>query len=261
MGAPVMLFGLRGIPMIQPGDDLARLLLAGAEAHAGRLAEGDVLVVTAKVVSKAEGRLVSLADIQPGARAQRLAAETGKDPRLVELILRETAEVVRARPGTLIVRHRLGFVSASAGIDRSNIGGDDETALLLPADPDRSAADLRSAIGASGVDVAVVITDSHGRAFRHGNAGVAIGVAGMSALVDLEGVPDLHGRPLTGASRFPVADLVASAAVLVAGEAAQGIPAVVIRGLDASEEPPGRAADLVRPRDQDLFGLPDADYA
>jgi coenzyme F420-0:L-glutamate ligase/coenzyme F420-1:gamma-L-glutamate ligase len=175
-------------------------------------------------------------------------------------VLQESVAVVRARPNVLLVRHRLGFISAAAGIDRSNVGSDDDTVLLLPEDPDASAARLCEAFAAAGApNLAVVLSDSHGRAFRHGNVGVAIGAAGLPALIDLEGQPDLFGRPLTTASRLPLADLVASAATLVTGESAEGRPVVVVRGLQWTL-PPGRASDLVRPIEQDLFAAADEDY-
>jgi len=256
----VSLIPLRGFPLVSQGDDLARLIADSLTVTGLELRDDDVVVVTGKVVSKAEGRLVNLPDVEPSERARRLASLTEKDPRVVELVLQESAEVVRARPGVLLVRHKLGFVSAVAGIDRSNVEGDDELILLLPRDPDSSARDLMESLYRhTGAHVAVVITDSHGRPFRVGNVGVAIGVACMTALVELEGRPDLFGRPLTGASKFPVADLVASAAVLVAGEGAEGTPVVVARGLHVSAEA-GSAQPLLRPRETDFFAIPDRDY-
>lgn len=226
------------------------------------LIDGDVVVVTGKIVSKAEGRLVDLAAIEPSARAERLATITEKDPRLVELILSESVDVIRARPGNLLVRHRLGYVSAAAGIDRSNVGGNDEIALLLPADPDGSAETLRRQLSAdTGSDVAVVITDSHGRPFRVGNTGVALGAAGLAVVQELEGHPDLFGRPLTAASVVPVADLIACAAMLVTGEADEGRPVVIVRGLSISGSPPRPASALIRDPTRDLFAIADRDYS
>jgi len=240
---------LPGLPEIGAGDDLAALLAAGA----GRLPEpgltaGDVLVVAHKAVAKAEGRVIALADVEPGARARALAAEHGKDPRLVELILAETAELVRADAGRFICRTRHGFVCANAGVDQSNAGGP-ERAVLLPRDPDASARALRAALGC-----AVVVADSFGRAWRVGQAEVAIGCAGLAPIDDLRGRPDAGGRELH-ATQIAVADQAAAAADLARGKAT-GEPAVRIRGLERfvlDHDGPGAAA-LVRARDQDLFG-------
>jgi coenzyme F420-0:L-glutamate ligase/coenzyme F420-1:gamma-L-glutamate ligase len=258
----VQLLPVPGVPLIEPGVDLAGVLVAAARAAGIELQDGDIAVVTGKIVSKAEGRIVDLRTIEPSGRAERLAARTEKDPRLVELVLRESVEVIRARPGNLLVRHRLGYVSAVAGIDRSNVSGSDDDAILLPADPDASAAALRRRIDeVAGVDVGVVITDSHGRPFRIGNTGVAIGVAAVAAARHLEGEPDLFGRPLTSASIVPVADLLASAAMLVTGEAGEGIPLVVVRGLRAPADGGESASSLIRPADRDMFAVPDDDYS
>ncbi|HEY2330970.1 MAG TPA: coenzyme F420-0:L-glutamate ligase [Acidimicrobiales bacterium] len=252
---------VEGFPLVEAGDDLAALILDALRRAAMELRSGDVVVVTGKVVSKAEGRLVDLATIEPSARAERLGLETEKDPRLVELVLRESVDVIRARPGNLLVRHQLGYVSAMAGIDRSNVEGGDDVALLLPVDPDASASAIRASLHAvTGVWVAVVVTDSHGRPFRVGNTGVALGVAGLPAVRELEGRPDLYGRPLTAASVVPVADLVASTAMLISGEADEGRPVVVIRGLELGEEDPSPGTMLLRPRDKDLFAVPDKEY-
>jgi len=259
----VQLLPVPGVPLVPIGADLVPLVVTAVTDAGIGFEEHDIVVVTGKIVSKAEKRLVNLGEIEPSARAERLAAEAEKDPRLVELVLRESTDVVRVRPGNLLVRHRLGYVSAVAGIDRSNVSGDDDDALLLPEDPDASAAALRDElVRVTGLThLGVVITDSHGRPFRLGNTGVAIGVAGMTAIRYLEGDPDLFGRPLTNASIVPVADLVASAAMLVSGEADEGIPLVVVRGLRLTEDPDGtRAADLQRPPDRDMFAIPDRDY-
>ena len=256
----VELIPVRGLPLIGPGADLARTIVRGCADDGSPLQADDVVVVTGKVVSKAEGRIVDLGKVEPSPRAKRLAALTEKDARLVEVVLRESVDVVRARPGILLVRHRLGFVSAVAGVDRSNVDGDDDHALLLPEDPNASAARLRADVRKSlGIDVGVVITDSHGRPFRIGNTGVAIGSAGIKAVNHLEGQPDLFGRPLTGASVVPVADLLASAAMLVSGEADEAIPVVIVRGLPPTKEDVPASA-LVRPADADLFAIPDRDY-
>lgn len=242
------------IPHIQRGDNLAELILqALADAHIA-LADGDVLAIAQKIVSKAEGRLVRLADVLPSERAREVAAQTDKDPRVVELILQESDEISRMRRGVLIVRHRLGFTSANAGIDRSNVAqsGDDEWVLLLPRDPDGSAEKLRDEMAARlGVQVGVVITDSHGRPFRLGTVGVAIGVAGIPALWDRRGEPDLYGYQLQHTD-VGVADEIAAAAGLLMGQAAEGTPVVLVRGLHLPLAA-GKATDLVRPKEFDLY--------
>lgn len=249
------LIAIPGIPHVRPGDDVARLLLDALDRAGLALLDGDVVVIAQKIISKAEGRQVRLASVEPRPRAFELAAQTGKDPRLAELILRESVEVSRTRPGVIITRHRLGFTSANAGIDRSNVeldGNEEEAVLLLPLDPDDSARRLRQAIRTErGVAVGVIIADSHGRPFRLGTVGVAIGVAGLPALWDRRGEPDLYGFRLQHTD-VGLADEIAAAAGLLMGQAAEGLPAVLIRGLRL---PPGdgRAADLVRPIDQDLY--------
>lgn len=254
MSGKVELFPLPGIPAVQPGDELAGLLLA-AVAEAGlSLQNGDVLALAQKIVSKAEGRAVNLTDVQPGSEALAVAEKTGKDPRLVELILRESEEISRMREGLLIVRHRLGFTSANAGIDRSNVRqeGEDTTVLLLPEDPDESAARLRDALRAQqGVDVGVLIVDSHGRPFRLGTVGVAIGVAGLPALWDRRGEADLYGYRLQH-TEVGLADEIAAAASMLMGQAAEGTPVVLIRGLQLPTRA-GSARDLVRPPALDLY--------
>ena len=242
------------IPHVQPGDDLTGLILHAMAQADMTLADGDVLAIAQKIVSKAEGRLVRLADVQPSARAVEVAAQTDKDPRVVELILQESDEISRMRRGVLIVRHRLGFTSANAGIDRSNVAqsSDEETVLLLPRDPDGSAEKLREEIAARlGAQVGVVITDSHGRPFRMGTVGVAIGVAGIPALWDRRGEPDLYGYELQHTD-VGVADEIAAAAGLLMGQAAEGTPVVVISGLQLPFAA-GKATDLVRPKEFDLY--------
>jgi len=251
---------LSGVPLVRSGDDLATLVLDAVSADELALADGDVVVVTGKIVSKAEGCLVDLRTLTPSPRAERLAALTEKDPRLVELVLQECTDVVRAKPGVLLTRHKRGWISAMAGIDRSNVNGDEDHALVLPQDPDASAERLRSALRErAGADVAVVISDSHGRPFRIGNTGVAIGASGITAVRELEGTPDLFGRPLTAASIVPVADLLASTAMLVSGEANEGVPLVLVRGLElAGTSTP--ASTLVRDAERDMFAAPDRSY-
>jgi coenzyme F420-0:L-glutamate ligase/coenzyme F420-1:gamma-L-glutamate ligase len=245
-------FALPGIPVVQPGDDLAGLILDALKRAELTLQAGDVLVVTSKIVSKAEGRFVVLDSVQPSDEAHKLAAQTGKDPRMVELVLRESASVSRTAPNVLVVRHRLGFVSANAGIDQSNVDGTDAQVLLLPVDPDASARQIHERLhAATGVAVGIVISDSHGRPFRLGNVGVAVGVAGMPALVDLRGQHDMFGRVLR-ISVQGYADMVASAACLLTGEGGEGLPVVLLRGLNFPAED-GHAADLYRPAAQDLY--------
>ncbi len=238
---------LTGIGEVAPGDDLAATLSAALSGLGLAPGPDDVLVVTQKIVSKAEGRFVALDSIAPGAEALRLAEVTRKDPRLVELVLAESTAVLRAVPNVLIVRHRLGLVMANAGIDRSNIGaGEGERALLLPIDPDASAAALARALGC-----AVVISDSFGRPWRLGVVAVGIGAAGLPALHDRRGELDRDGRMLE-VTQIAVADLLASAAALATGEGAEGIPAALVRGypLGGPERP---AAVLTRPLEEDLF--------
>jgi coenzyme F420-0:L-glutamate ligase / coenzyme F420-1:gamma-L-glutamate ligase len=252
-GAPaISLIGVAGLPIVREGDDLVALIVRALAAQATRLRDRDVVVVTSKIVSKAEGRFVDLGTVVPSTRARTLAAATDKDPRLVELVLSESTAVSRARPGVLIVRHRLGFTSNIAGIDHSNVAGDEDMVLLLPVDPDGSAARIREGLErATGARLGVVLTDTHGRPFRRGNIGVAIGVAGLPALMDLRGQVDLFGRVLR-ATEVPLADMIAAAAGLIAGETVEKLPVVVLRGLDVAGD--GRATDLVRPPELDLYG-------
>jgi coenzyme F420-0:L-glutamate ligase/coenzyme F420-1:gamma-L-glutamate ligase len=249
---------LTGLPEIEGGADLAACLIEALDAGGWDLRASDVLVVAQKIVSKAEGRFVELEEVAPSPEALRLAALTRKDPRIVEVILGETAEVVRAVPNVLIVRHRLGFVMANAGVDRSNVpparAGDQvrERVLLLPHDPDASAAALRDRLMRRyGVRVGVIVSDSFGRPWRRGVLNVALGSAGLPALVDRRGERDREGRVLE-VTEVGFADAVAAAAALVMGEAAEGAPAVLVRGLDwGAAERDARA--LLRPKAEDLF--------
>jgi coenzyme F420-0:L-glutamate ligase / coenzyme F420-1:gamma-L-glutamate ligase len=237
--------------MVAAGDDLAAIIVAALRDAGLVLTNGDVLVLAQKIVSKAEGRSVDLATVTPSPRAITLGEDTGKDARLVELILAESTEVLRHRPGVLIVAHTLGLVLANAGIDRSNVDGG-EHVLLLPRDPDRSCAELRRDIAAAtGVEVGVMIIDSIGRAWRNGTIGTAIGVAGLPGLLDLRGTPDLYGRPLE-TTEVGLADELAAAASLVMGQAGEGRPVVLARGLGYGRRD-GTARELVRPREKDLF--------
>ncbi|GLR69075.1 F420-0--gamma-glutamyl ligase [Acidocella aquatica] len=249
----ISLHPLTGIGEIHPGDDLAFIIAQALTAAGLPPQPGDVLVVTQKIVSKAEGRFVDLAAVTPGAEALRLAELTRKDPRLVELVLAESAAVVRAVPNVLITRHRSGHVMANAGIDRSNTGtGAGELALLLPQDADAAAAALHAALAAHLTPVpAIVISDSFGRPWRYGVTNVAIGAAGFPSLVDRRGDTDRDGRILE-VTQIALADMVASAAGLAMGEAAEGVPAALVRGL-ALPGTPLPAAALVRPLSEDLF--------
>jgi len=244
---------LSGIGEVEPGSDLAAVLAAALE-RAGLTPRGDdVLVVTQKIVSKAEGRFVALADVDPSPEAIELAALTRKDARLVELVLSESSAVVRAVPNVLITRHRCGLVMANAGIDRSNLGaGREEHVLLLPADADASAAALRASLAARwSSPPAVVISDSFGRPWRYGVTNVAIGASGLPALVDRRGERDRDGR-LLEVTQVALGDMIATAAGLATGEGAESVPAVLVRGVrwDAASSP---ASALVRPLAEDLF--------
>jgi coenzyme F420-0:L-glutamate ligase / coenzyme F420-1:gamma-L-glutamate ligase len=248
--------------MVRSGDDLVEIILAGLARSGERLCDGDILVLAQKIVSKAQGRLFPLAAIKPTQRAEQLAREVRKDPRLVELILQESTEIIRQRPDLLIVAHRLGFIMANAGIDLSNVehGETDETALLLPVDPDKTCAQLRSALlDRTRADVGVIINDSHGRAFRNGTVGVAIGASGVTTVADLRGRPDLYGRRLQH-TQVASADEIASAASLVMGQANEARPIVLARGID-SLDCNGTAASLVRPKNLDVFRDPQSSNA
>ena len=250
----VTLRPIPGIPLVRPRDDLAELLILACERQAISPKEGDVLVLAQKVVSKAEARYIDLATVVPSARAQSLAAEVEKDPRLVEVILGESRRVVRRRPGILIVEHRLGFVMANAGVDRSNVDPEAgvEPVLLLPRDPDGSAATLLARLSAHfGKPLAVIISDSWGRAWRRGTVGVALGAAGVPAVMDLRGRPDLFGHELR-VTETGFADEIASAASLLMGQAAEATPAVLVSGLSWSA-PSMPASALLRPPEEDLF--------
>jgi coenzyme F420-0:L-glutamate ligase/coenzyme F420-1:gamma-L-glutamate ligase len=242
--------------MIAPGDDLATILEQSLSRASLRLQDGDVLVLAQKIVSKAEGCLVNLASIEPSPQALELARQSAKDPRLVEVILRESNAVLRVRPGTIIVEHRLGFICASAGVDHSNVAGvhgdQDNWVLLLPRDPDASALSIRDRLrAASGAEIGVLIIDSHGRAWRLGTVGITIGLAGLPGLVDLRGKPDLFDFHLQ-ITQVGVADELAAAASLVMGQAAEGTPAVHVRGFPYPLRD-AQLSELLRPKEQDMF--------
>jgi len=250
------LSSLPGFPVIHPGDDLVVNILQALGRSGIRLMEGDILVLAQKVVSKAEGRLVNLATVEPSGYAVELADRSEKDPRVVELVLRESKTILRIRPGTIIVEHRLGFVCANAGIDHSNVAGEgsgaEEWVLLLPENPDYSAQYLRNRLeAASGVHLGVLIIDSHGRAWRLGTVGVAIGIAGLPGVVDLRGKPDLFGYTLR-ITQVGAADELAAAASLIMGQAAEGTPVVHVRGFPYSLRD-STLDELLRPKDEDLF--------
>jgi coenzyme F420-0:L-glutamate ligase/coenzyme F420-1:gamma-L-glutamate ligase len=253
-GATVQLVALPGLPAIRPGDDLAEILGEALQAVDLLPQPRDVLVITHKIVSKAEGRYVRLAGVDPSSYARELAKLTGKDPALVEVILSESRDVLRCRPGLIITEHRLGLVMANAGVDRSNLPDDERgpRVLLLPKDPDATAEELASALERRfTMPLAVVITDSVGRAWRNGVVGLALGAAGLPALLDLRGRRDLDGRSLE-VTQVGLADEIASAAQLLMGEADEGRPAVLVRGLTWQGEPLPAAA-LLREPQADLF--------
>jgi coenzyme F420-0:L-glutamate ligase / coenzyme F420-1:gamma-L-glutamate ligase len=252
----LILSPLAGIPLIQPGDDLAGITLEGLRRTGITLKDGDILVYAQKVISKAEGRFVNLKQVRPSPEAQALAKSVEKDPRLVEMVLQESSTVLRRRPGTIIVEHRLGFVCANAGIDHSNVAGagneDEEWVLLLPKDPDASAAALRRSLEDAGqVHLGVLVIDSHGRAWRMGTVGAAIGVSGLPGLIDLRGEPDLFSYSLR-ITTVGAADELAAAASLAMGQAAEGTPIVHVRGFPYPLRE-ASAAELLRPKEQDLF--------
>jgi coenzyme F420-0:L-glutamate ligase / coenzyme F420-1:gamma-L-glutamate ligase len=235
-------FPVHGLPEIEAGDDLARLI-----SEATELEDGDVVVVAQKAVSKVEGRVLRIDGIEPSPRARELAGD--EDARRIEVVLREAREIVRSRPPLVIAETAHGFVCASAGVDASNAKGPD-TLVLLPLDPDASAARLRERLRElTGITVGVIVSDSFGRAFRKGTTDVALGVAGLTALLDLRGERDSAGYELHG-TEIAVADELASAAELVMGKT-RGIPAAIVRGVDVAGD--GRGTDLLMPRDRDLF--------
>lgn len=248
------LVALPGIPLVEPGADLVDLILDGTAAAGYALGRDDVLVIAQKIVSKAEDRYVDLRRVTPSSRARALADICQKDPRLVELILSESLEVLRCRPGVLVVAHRLGVVLANAGIDGSNAApdGEAERVLLLPADPDETCRRLRAALRQrTGVDAGVIINDSVGRAWRNGTVGIALGASGIPSLLDLRDRRDLFDHPLM-ISREGIADELAAAASLLQGQADEGTPIVLVRGF----KPHGTAtsaAALIRPKEMDLF--------
>ncbi|PSS62072.1 coenzyme F420-0:L-glutamate ligase [Ensifer sp. NM-2] len=252
--SPVSFYALSGLPLIEPGDDLAALISHSLRDNELELADGDVLVLAQKIVSKAEGRYVNLDDVNPSEQAHALGAKVRKDPRHVEVVLSESDEIVKVGPNVIVAAHRLGFVMANAGIDESNISHGDGggRVLLLPLDPDGSAAELKGRLEAKfGVSIGVIINDSFGRPWRNGVVGVALGAAGVPAIVDRVGASDLFGRTLK-VTEIAVADELAAAASLIMGQAAEGVPAVLVRGF-RSCAPDRPAAALIRDRERDMF--------
>jgi coenzyme F420-0:L-glutamate ligase/coenzyme F420-1:gamma-L-glutamate ligase len=243
----IQIIPVRISPGVRPHDELDVIVL---EAAGQEIQDGDVLAVAHKIVSKAEGRIVSLADVEPSAKAMKMAKEHGKDPRIMELILKESVQILRAKNGIIVSETRQGLVCANAGVDQSNVEGD--SAVLLPVDPDRSASRLRDAVKKkAGKEIAVVITDTFGRPFREGQANVAIGVAGISPIKSYIGSRDMYGRKLR-VSEIAVADEIASAAELVMGKA-QGVPIAIIRGYKFEKAAKSSAKSLQRSRERDLF--------
>ncbi|MCY4199015.1 MAG: coenzyme F420-0:L-glutamate ligase [Gammaproteobacteria bacterium] len=257
MSAHFSAHAIEGVPMIEPGDALAQMFLDAISANGLALEDGDILVVAQKVVSKAEGRYVRLDSVAAGEEAVRIANVTGKDARLVEIILRESTQVVRMKPGVLIVRHKLGWVCAQGGVDQSNIDhADGERALLLPENPDASANRVRHQLyELTKVHVGVIICDSMNRPWRLGSVGVAIGAAGIAVLEDHRGGHDLYGRDLQ-VTLISRADAIASAANLVMGETTAKVPLALVRGLRHGMDQAGRndsALDIIRPVKEDMF--------
>ena len=248
------LIALEGIPLVKPGNDLANLIGDALEQSGERLADGDILVVAQKIVSKTENRLVDVTTIEPSDQAKDLAVEVDKDPRVVEIILRESRAVIRKKPGVLIVENNLGLIMANAGIDHSNVESEvpERTLLLLPEDPDASAKRLQRAIRSKfGIDVGVIINDSVGRPWRIGTMGLAIGISGLPAVTDLRGDKDLFGRELR-VSEEAVGDELAAAASLLQGQGAEGKPVVLVRGY-RSDAPSQPATAALRAAEEDMF--------
>ena len=251
----INIFALDGVPLVKPGDDLVEIIKDALIFSNERLQDDDVVVIAQKIISKAEGRMVSLNSVKPSPQAEALATKLEKDPRQIELVLQESKEIIRSKPGVVIVEQNLGIVMANAGIDRSNVVGqddDDEYVLLLPKDPDASCDLIRHEIHKRlGIKGGIIVNDSVGRAWRIGTTGHAIGVAGLPAVIDLRGELDMFGKELL-VSEQAVADELASAASLLQGQASEGVPVVVIRGFksDADKQ---KATALIRSREMDMF--------
>ncbi|MCD6530563.1 coenzyme F420-0:L-glutamate ligase [Candidatus Bathyarchaeota archaeon] len=248
----IQVIGIKGVPIIKEGDDLAEILCRAASRQGTPLKDGDIIVVTHVVVSRAEGEVIDLREVKPSEFAINFAKEFDKDPALVEVVLRESRRIVRMGQGKIITETRHGFICANSGVDKSNVPGETCVALL-PKDPDLSARRIRKRIAElTGKDVAVIISDTHGRPFREGEVNVAIGVAGLNPIRDRRGEKDLFGYTLR-VKRTAVADELASAAELVIGQANEGIPAAIIRGYEYVKSDSGSAGQLVRPQEKSLF--------
>lgn len=249
----LQLFPLLDLPLVQPGDDLGRLIFESLTNLGLTLTDADIVVIAQKIVSKAEGRFVALSGITPSPRAVELAEITGKPAALIEMILWDTAEIIRARKDLLIVEHKLGFISANAGLDHSNVGPKAGMWLRLPQDPDASARALRQRLAElTGTRPPVLIIDSHGRPWRWGTVGVTIGLSGLAPIQDMRGTPDLFGEPLQHTD-VGFTDQIAGAASLLMGQAAEGCPVVIVRGLAFTPDDNARAADVLRPKETDVF--------
>ena len=246
------LTALPDIPLIEAGDDLFIILLQSLQNAQIKLQQGDILVLAQKIISKAEGRWVNLETILPSQEAAELADQTEKDPRLVEMILQESRQVIRQRPGLIIVEHKLGFICANAGIDHSNVRGSEDWVLLLPENPDASAAKLKAAIEhETGAEIGVMIIDSHGRAWRNGTVGITIGLSGIPGVVDRRGEIDLFGYQMR-ATDVGAADELAAGASLLMGQVAEGTPAVHVRGFPYPLRE-SHLREILRDEESDLF--------
>ena len=253
---PLTLTPIPGIPLIRPGDALGSILIQALSGYSMDLLDGDIVVLAQKIISKSENRLVNLTTVEPSPQAEQLARIVEKDPRFIELVLRESRTVLRTRPGTIIVEHKCGFICANAGIDHSNVqglwGNPEDWVLLLPEQPDRSAQWVRQELEAwSGARIGVLIIDSHGRAWRNGAIGMTIGLSGLPGLVDLRGVSDLFGYSLR-VTQVAAADELAAAASLMMGQAAESTPAVHVRGFPYPLRE-GSLQELIRPAEMDMF--------
>jgi coenzyme F420-0:L-glutamate ligase/coenzyme F420-1:gamma-L-glutamate ligase len=249
----LQLISIPDIPLVQPGDDLGRLIFDSIQRGGLILTDDDIVVIAQKIVSKAEGRFVYLSEVTPSPQALELAEITGKPAELIEVILWDTAEIIRARKDLLIVEHKLGFISANAGVDHSNVGSEAGMWLRLPQDPDASARALRQRLSElTGTRPPVLIIDSHGRPWRWGTVGVTIGLSGLAPVQDLRSTPDLFGEPLQHTD-VGVSDQIAGAASLLMGQAAEGCPVAIVRGLAYTPDDNARAADVLRPKETDVF--------
>jgi coenzyme F420-0:L-glutamate ligase/coenzyme F420-1:gamma-L-glutamate ligase len=248
----IQIIPLTGLPLIKEGDDLPKLLLEALKIAGNQIEDRDIIIITHKIVSKAENRLIDLTTITPSQPGNNFAAYTGKDPRVVEAVLRESRAIRRMAPGILITETKHGFVCANAGLDKSNVEGQDKIALL-PIDPDASARKIRLSVEElTGKSVSVIISDTHGRAHRDGEINVAIGASGLPVILDRRGEKDLFGYELK-VKRIAIADELAAAAELVIGQAGEGTPAAIIRGYSVKADEASKATDLIWPRDKDLF--------